>query len=139
MRTALILAVFCVICHVQTTLVFGEATKKIPEPRAINALIGECEQGNYLGMLAIAGAIRNRGHLNGVYGEKSPRVVKKKYNQKTLQLAKQAWKDSASNDITKGADHWASKTIDKNWELKMIKNGYIKTYEDKWHVFYKSN
>lgn len=109
----------------------------IDNKRAINAIIGEAEGEGYQGMLAIAGAIRNRGTLKGVYGEKSARVVGKKYNAKTYQLALKAWKESASNDITHGADHWASLKIDYAWEHKMRSLGFVKTYEYKNHAFYR--
>ena len=110
---------------------------QIPEDRAVNALIGEAESLGYTGMLHIACSLRNRGHLRGVYGEKAPRVVNRKYSPKTLQDARRAWADSAKADITKGSDHWASKTLDQAWEKKMIKSGYTKTFEDKGHVFYR--
>lgn len=112
---------------------------QIPEDRAVNALIGEAESLGYTGMLHIACSLRNRGHLRGVYGEKAPRVVNRKYSPKTLQDARRAWADSAKVDVTKGSDHWASKALDQAWEKKMIKAGYTKTFEDKGHVFYKGN
>lgn len=118
-------------------LVFGLEKGGIDEKRAVNAIIGEAEGEGYRGMLAIAGAIRNRGHLIGVYGEKAPRVIGKKYSLKTLQLAKQAWRESANNDITNGADHWGGKKVDVKWIAKMKSMGYKKTFEYREQEFYK--
>jgi hypothetical protein len=114
------------------------SAQDIPQKRAVDAIIGEAESLGYSGMFNIACAIRNRGHLRGVYGERAPRVVKRLYSAATRQAAVKAWALSATADTTKGADHWASKSLDRAWEAKMIKAGYRKTYEDKGHVFYKS-
>jgi hypothetical protein len=131
---------FVVFCAVEAFLlvycVVGHAAE-IPEPRAVNALIGEAEGEGYRGMLAIGCAIRNRGTLQGVYGEHAPRVVHHKYNLKTYALAVQAWRDSAKEDITDGADHWGGKTVDSEWIAKMKRMGYKKTFEYRNQEFYR--
>lgn len=108
----------------------------IPDDRAINAIIGEAENQGYDGMLAVACAIRNRGSLKGVYGEKAKRVVNHKYSDKTYKLAKKAWNESANKDITGGADHWENINSfgTPSWakDMKVV-------YKHKDHVFYKSN
>ena len=130
------IAVLTLWMPLQTPLASGAS---IDSARAVNAIIGEAEGEGYTGMLASACAIRNRGHLRGVYGEKAPRVIGKKYSLKTLQLAKQAWKESASNDITNGADHWGGKKVDVAWIAKMKKSGFKKTYEYREQEFYKGS
>lgn len=96
----------------------------IPEEQAIKAIIGEAENQGYDGMLAVACAIRNRGTLKGVYGLKSPRVVKGLYTKGTWLQAKTAWVTSKelietpnclyfkgrpicpSGDVVYGANSW---------------------------------
>jgi hypothetical protein len=79
----------------------------IPDDRAILAIIGEAENQGESGMLAVACAIRNRGTLKGVYGEKARRVVKGLYTKGTYLKAQEAWNTSArAVDPTHGADHW---------------------------------
>lgn len=79
---------------------------ELRKDRVVMAIIGEAEGEGYKGMLAVACAIRNRGTLQGVYGEKAPRVVKHKYSPKTFVLAVKAYEESAKVDITGGATHW---------------------------------
>jgi hypothetical protein len=55
-------------------------------------------------MLAVAGAIRNRGSLKGVYGLKNP--IADKQPDWCWQRARAAWAISKTNDITRGASHW---------------------------------
>lgn len=77
--------------------------------RAVNAIIGEAEGESYIGKLAVACAIRNRGTLKGVYGEKAPRVTKQLYSAKVKADAQKAWKESEgqqSCQFIDGADHW---------------------------------
>lgn len=86
------------------------SNKPIPDTRAINAIIGEAEGEGAVGMEAVACAIRNRGSLNGVYGEKAPRVIKRLYSDKIYILAKSAWvvSENASrcDNLIHGATHW---------------------------------
>ena len=55
-------------------------------------------------MLAVAGAIRNRGSLKGVCGVKAKHVDKQP--AWVWRQAELAWAMSATNDITHGATHW---------------------------------
>jgi len=81
----------------------------LPKNKVVDCIIGEAEGGGYPGMLAVAHAIRNRGHLRGVYGCNSPRVKQRKYSSATFVQAVRAWEDSRlGRDITNGADHWQS-------------------------------
>jgi len=82
---------------------------EIPKTRAVNAIIGEAEGEGYAGMLAVACAIRNRGTLKGVYGEKAVRVLKRKYSASVFVHAVKAWEESANPDNCTqidGATHW---------------------------------
>lgn len=58
---------------------------------AINAIIGEGESESYLGKLALAYTIINRGTLKGVYGLHSKRVLSKAYGRSTYNDAFKAW------------------------------------------------
>lgn len=107
---------------------------EIKESDAIKAIIGEAENQGEQGMLAVAGAIRNRGTLKGVYGLRAPRVKKHLYSKETFFLAQRAWAISATVDITKGADHWEN--IKAFGCPKWVKS-CIETFRYKDHVFYK--
>ena len=76
----------------------------IDNSKAIRAIVGEAANQGRSGMLAVAGAIRNRGSLKGVYGVKNPAADKQP--AWVWQRAREAWASSATNDITKSATHW---------------------------------
>lgn len=84
----------------------AQARSSVPfsDDQAVRAIVGEAENQGYLGMLAVAHAIRNRGTLQGVVGaERNLRFVPAWVWDK----ARQAWKSSATGpDITYGATHW---------------------------------
>jgi hypothetical protein len=71
---------------------------------AVRAIVGEAANQGERGMLAVAGAIRNRGTLRGVYGVKNP--VADRQPAWVWARAEKAWRDSATNDVTHGATHW---------------------------------
>lgn len=70
------------------------ALAPIPDDRAILAIIGESENQGKDGMLAVACALRNRGTLKGVYGEKNRRVKGGLYTKGTYLKAQKAWLES---------------------------------------------
>ena len=77
--------------------------------RVVNAIIGEAEGEPYRGKLAVACAIRNRGSLQGVYGEKSRRVKERLYSSRVFVDAVRAYEESADPEACRfigGADHW---------------------------------
>lgn len=115
---------------------FSEPTheESIDKKSAVCAIIGEAENQGYQGMLAVAGAIRNRGTLKGVYGVNSPRIKKHLYSKKIFLLAEKAWAVSASLDITNGADHWENISAFgcPQWVKKCVE-----TFRYKDHIFYK--
>lgn len=98
---------------------------------AIKAIVGEAEGESYRGKLAIAEALRNRGHVRGVYGVSSPRLSKA---PKWVWVeAEKAWKESANTNLVKGADHWESTDFKvPTWAKKMTKTAIIGK-----HVFYR--
>jgi hypothetical protein len=78
----------------------------ITDDDATNAIVGEAAGQPYTVKLGVAGALRNRGTLQGVYG----------YNATHNQFepdwvwrdAEKAWHESAQRDITNGATHFGS-------------------------------
>lgn len=94
-------------------------------------LVGEAESEGFKGMTAVAEAIRNRGHLKGVYGCKSQRA--RRANGKLLHLAERAWAASATSDLVKGASYWESTDFKTpSWSKGMIETAHIGK-----HKFYK--
>ena len=83
----------------------------------IRAIIGEASGEGYEGMLCVAAAIRNRGHLRGVYGVNAKHVDNEP--PWVWRLAVIAWNESETNDPTDGADHWGSIIVDRDWIRKM--------------------
>lgn len=102
--------------------------------RAVNAIIGEAENQGYTGMLAVACAIRNRGTLNGVYGEHAPRVINRKFSEKTTNMAIKAWAESQLHDITNGATNWENI---KAFGCPSWVKACVEVFRYKDHVFYK--
>ena len=96
---------------------------EIPQDKAVNAILGEALHDDD-SMLVMAHALRNRGHLGGVYGA---RVIRP-YSDKLRAKALKAWKMSLSgDDPTRGADHWLSDYDLKHcrpermaWRFKMV-------------------
>jgi len=86
------------------TLCAFQSFASIDDSKAIRAIVGEAANQGRVGMLAVAGSIRNRGTLKGVYGVKNP--IADKQPAYVWQRAREAWAMSATNDITKGATHW---------------------------------
>lgn len=79
----------------------------VPDALAIRAIIGEASGEGYRGMLAVAEGIRNRGHLNGVYGLKARHI--RKEAPKVWRAAEKAWKASSRSNLTGGATVWGNK------------------------------
>lgn len=109
----------------------------VPRERAINAIIGEAEGESYQGKLGIAAAIRNRGHLRGVYGERAPRVVGKLYGRDTRRDAIKAWEESETVDPTHGATGWGNDKDVREFEKHKWWRKCVITARIGNHVFYK--
>lgn len=109
------------------------ASPAFTEDNAVKAIVGEAANQGYIGMLAVAGAIRNRGTLQGIYGlEHNPKWM---YDQPhwVWKRALRAWQASATNDITHGAQYWESTDFKRpKWSRDMT----ITAHYGK-HIFYR--
>lgn len=108
---------------------------EINKTRFINAIIGEAESEPAIGKLAVACAIRNRGTLKGVYGEKAPRVINKLYSSKIKAEAEKAFDASSVKgacEFISGADHWEGTAFKTPIWAKHMKE----TFRTKGQVFY---
>lgn len=103
--SAFVLAV-CILVAFLLMCAFARGCHAYTDQEAIKAVIGEAEGEGFKGMLAVAGAIRNRGTLKGVYGLHAQRVLTHKYSKMTYKQATRAWNDSKHMDISKGAKYW---------------------------------
>lgn len=111
----------------------SEVRAEIPMDLAIRAIVGEAANQGETGMIAVAEAIRNRGHLRGVYGLKRDLTKEPAW---VFQRAEKAWQLSAGTNLVNGADHWENvKAFGKpKWADSMIITATIGD-----HVFYKEN
>ena len=89
---------------VSIVLIAFQSFGAIDDSKAVRAIVGEAANQGRSGMLAVAGAIRNRGTLKGVYGVKNPAADKQP--AWVWQRAREAWAMSATNDISHAATHW---------------------------------
>lgn len=64
---------------------------QIKDEDAIKIIIGESEGESYIGKIAVAKTLLNRGNTKGCYGLYAPRVVNHKYSKLTYESAKKAW------------------------------------------------
>jgi len=77
---------------------------EIATETAIRCILGEASNQKFKGMLAVAGALRNRGTIKGVFGCSATHIDKEPSH--SWALAHKAWAQSAYLDLTKGATHW---------------------------------
>lgn len=120
---------------------------QVDPERAVNAIIGEAEGESYFGKLCIAAAIRNRGHLRGVYGERAPRVVGwslreseaaiKLYGRDVRRDAVRAWEESEHNDPTHGATGWGNDADLREFAKHKWWRKCVVTCKIGGHTFYK--
>ena len=108
------------------------ASNGLVERDCIRAIVGEASGEPYEGMVAVGEAIRNRGHLKGVYGLRathSDREPKWVWDRAT-----RAWEASRTSNLTKGATNWeAIETFGKPYWTK----GMVKTAKVGSHSFYR--
>lgn len=108
------------------------ASAEVREDQAVRAIIGEASDQGYQGMLAVACAIRNRGHLKGVYGLNAKHVDREP--EWVWERARKAWRESEKIDVVFGADHWENiKAFGTPYWAKDME----KTVTVKDHSFYK--
>lgn len=134
--------------YLLTTHAFAGTTQpkksSIPDDVAVHCILGEVrgqyDKYGYNAFHFQAAALRNRNHTRGVYGcnvnfsDEDTRYMKARGIDKA---AARAWAESAYNDPTDGADHWASITVDQTWLAEMNRDGYIPkvTFGD--HAYFK--
>jgi len=96
----------------------GFAAQGLPftDEEAVKAIVGEAASCPGA-MLAIAGAIRNRGTLKGVQGATAGHS--KNETEFTFAIARSAWAVSRTNDVSKGATHWFSGKVKPGWASEM--------------------
>lgn len=114
-------------------LIFTQtALAAVNKQDAIRAIMGEASNQGRRGMLYVACAIRNRGHLGGVYGLKAKHIDNEP--RWVWQMAAEEWERSKNKDITNGATHWENINAygTPYWVKSMNK---VAEYKD--HVFYK--
>lgn len=90
----------------------GCKASEIDHTLFVESIIGEAEGEEYVGKLAVACAIRNRGTLDGVYGWRAPRVRLHAYSSRVFVQAVRAYEESAQPvncQFIDGATHWQSK------------------------------
>jgi len=89
------------------TLAVSVHARQISDNLAVRAIIGESASEPFQTKLAIAGALRNRGTLDGVRGRLNARMIDVQ-SKKTWADARRAWRQSATNNIVNGATHFES-------------------------------
>lgn len=109
----------------------GVSEAKIDEKQAVRAIVGEAAGEPYVGKVALAEAIRNRGTLKGVYGLNGKHVDKEP--SWVWRDARRAWEESAKTNLVKGADHWES--VDFKVPVWAAKMAPVAQYGK--HIFYK--
>lgn len=108
----------------------------ITEENAIKAIIGEAENQGWIGMRAVACAIRNRGSLKGVYGLHAPRVEKGLYSRETYLMARRQWR-AIPYDITHGATGWGNASDIAEFKKHSWWKNCVITFRYRDHVFYR--
>jgi hypothetical protein len=112
--------------------VMARTKKIISNNDAVSVILGEAGNQGYDGMLAVAGALRNRGATKGCYGKNNPIVNKQP--EWARRQARKAWNESAHRDVTNGASFWGNKSdIDNNSFYKEL----TFTVKVKDHWFFK--
>ncbi len=135
-RSGFILAICMGLCVL--VVLFCGKVHAYTDQEAILSIIGEAESEPYLGKVAIAASIVNRGHLRGVYGLKSVRVLQHKYSQDVYDEAKLAWEYVKKN----GVGNWQATGWGNAGDIAQFKRkGWFKNCEVVAHVgshwFYK--
>jgi hypothetical protein len=93
--------------------------------KAIQAIIGEAAGEPYQTKLAIAGALRNRGTLEGVRGVLNQRMIQAQPKWVWAQ-ASQAWAQSATNDLSNGGTFFESRNFKRPlWSIGMKQTAVV--------------
>ena len=93
--------------------------EEIKDKDAVRAIIGEASGEGLAGMRAVASAIRNRGHLRGVFGLRAKHVNSEP--SWVWAMAKKAWADSKRYDYVNQATHWEGTSFKIPYWAKSMK------------------
>lgn len=115
-------------------LCWPTAQAAVDPEQAARAIVAEAANQPYLGKVALAEAIRNRGTLSGVCGLSRADFISSQWKYAGKD-AKRAWHDSAKSNLVKGADHWENV---KAFGMPSWARDMIKTAEVGDHVFFRS-
>lgn len=130
MQFGLIISLLAIILAMAMVL-FGMSgvvhASDIPEDVAVTCILGEARGEGYIGMLAVAEAMRNRGHIGGVDGcSYNPTDID------PIQTAFKAWHESKHSNVTNESDHWHANYMTPWWAEYGIKTVVVGD-----HIFYK--
>lgn len=117
-----------------SSLITSHARAELNEQVAIKAIISEAANQGLDGMTALAEAIRNRGTCQGVCGLQRESFISRQPNW-VKEMAKVAWKRSASTNYVRGADHWENVEA---FGMPEWAKGMETTAKIKNHTFFKS-
>ena len=102
-------------------------SQKIPafsDKNCIQAIVGEAAGQSYREKLAIAGALRNRGTLAGVYGFRAQHVNHEA--PRVWRDAAAAWQASKTVDLSAGATFWEGDRFKKpKWAVSMKETAHV--------------
>jgi hypothetical protein len=114
-------------------ILIGISTARGMDPeKAAQAIVGEAAGEDFKSKLAIAGALRNRGTLDGVRGAKNMRMIMAQPAW-VLRDARAAWAQSATNDISRGGRFWESANFKRPaWSIGMTETAHVGKF-----IFYK--
>lgn len=136
----IVIAVLVTLALAVALLIVGcDEAHAYTDEEAVKCILGEARGEGYDSMLAHAEAIRNRGHLKGVYGCKAdyskemPYLIKKGIIKEAIL----AWEQSQWTNTVHKAQFWGSVIVDKDWIKTMEKAGYVKTATIKNTSFYR--
>lgn len=123
------ISIFLAVVILLICLISPAHSQEIRPADAVHCILGEARGEGYDSMLAHAEAIRNRGHLQGVYGCRVDLSKEMSYLKARgiYANAVNAWRQSQYSKTVFGADHWGSVKVDGKWIAKMKKAGYVQT------------
>jgi spore germination cell wall hydrolase CwlJ-like protein len=94
------------------------------DQNCIRAIVGEAAGQSYREKLAIAGALRNRGTLAGVYGFRAQHVAHEP--RSVWNDARRAWEGSQRVDLSAGATFWEGDGFKKpKWATSMRETAHV--------------
>jgi len=109
----------------------------------VNVIVGEASNQGYEGMLAVAGALRNRMKdsyykndiLRGVFGKSAKHI--KSEPEKIFDTARMAWEDSKNQDLTNGATIWGNDSDVELFKQQDWFKNVVQTVKIENHTFFR--